>query len=135
MIEDRNNVFNFLLALMSRVVFILPFCFLFASCSNILTTVDKFECIDSKGTLDDYELKIHRSFFAKSNLMKIPSKVEVLDYQRTICKETQTTIYAGEDCRGNDDEKQSLIFNKTSGKLEIFVSPSIIRRATCSETI
>ena len=106
---------------------------LFTSCSNILTTVEKFECIDSKGTLDDYQLKIHRSFFAKSNLMKIPSKVEVLDNQRNICKENQTTIFAGDNCRGDDDEKQSLIFNKKSGKLEIFVSPSIIRRATCTE--
>jgi hypothetical protein len=127
-LQSATKIFNYLI----KVGFLSFFCLLLTACSDILTTVELFECKDSKGTLNDYKLKIHRSFFAKSNLMKIPSKVEALDIKRNICSENQSIIYAGEDCKGDKYQKQSLIYNKKNGKLEIYISPSIVRRATCT---
>ncbi len=103
-----------------------------SSCSNFLTTSENYICKDSKGTIDNFALTVQRSFFANSNLMKIPSKVVTLKSSRTICKESESNIIAGQDCRADDGKSQSLIFNKVSGKLEIYVTPTIVRRATCS---
>ena len=100
-------------------------------CGGFLMSSQEYLCKDSKGTLDDYELYIHRSYFEKSNLMKIPSKVEALGMERNICNENSETIWAGEDCRGEDGENQTLVFSKKSLKLEIRVSPTITRRANC----
>ena len=104
---------------------------LMSSCSDVLMNENTFLCNDSNNAISDYNLIIHRSFFEKSNLMKIPSRVEVLGKKRTICKEDNSTIWAGENCRGSGNEKQSLVFNKQSGKLDIIVSPSLTRRGLC----
>jgi len=103
-------------------------------CGGFLMSSQEYLCKDSKGTLDDYTLYIHRSYFEKSNLMKIPSKVETLGMERNICNEDSEMIWAGEDCRGEDGENQTLVFSKKSLKLEIRVSPSITRRANCDLT-
>ena len=108
---------------------------LLTSCSNFLTNSENFLCVDSKGTVDNFVLEIQRSFFANSNLMKIPSRVVTLGATRTICSEDDTTIFAGDDCRGSDLEKQSLIFSKNTGKLEIYVTPTIVRRSTCKSMV
>ena len=100
-------------------------------CSGFLMSSQEYLCEDTKGTLDDYKLYVHRSYFEKSNLMKIPSKVETLGIERNICNEDSETIWAGEDCRGEDGENQTLVFSKKSLKLEIRVSPTITRRANC----
>ena len=102
-----------------------------SSCSGFLMSSTEYVCEDSKGTLDDYKLYVHRSYFEKSNLMKIPSKVETLGTDRNICYEDSDTIWAGEDCRGEDGENQTLVFSKKNMKLEIRVSPTITRRANC----
>ena len=102
-----------------------------SGCGGFLMSSQGYLCQDTKGTLDDYKLFIHRSYFEKSNLMKIPSKVEVLGAERNICFEDSEAIWAGENCRGEDGENQTLVFSKKSLKLEIKVSPMIIRRATC----
>ena len=103
-------------------------------CGGFLMSSQEYLCKDSKGTLDNYKLYIHRSYFEKSNLMKIPSKVETLGMDRNICNEDSETIWAGEDCRGEDGENQTLIFSKKNLKLEIRVSPTITRRAKCDLT-
>jgi hypothetical protein len=74
---------------------------------------------------------VQRSFFASSNLMKIPSRIVALGATTTICSEDDKTIFSGNNCRGTDLEKKSLIFNKESGKLEIYVTPTIVRRSIC----
>ena len=106
-----------------------------SSCSEFLTISDEYSCEDSKGTVDDFVLDIQRSFFANSNLMKIPSKANALKVSRTICSENDEILVAGNDCRGDDNDKRSLIFNKETGQLEIYVSPTIIRRAICKPII
>ena len=103
-------------------------------CGGFLMSSQEYLCQDTKGTLDDYKLYVHRSYFEKSNLMKIPSKVETLGMERNICNEDSETIWAGEDCRGEDGENQTLVFSKKSLKVEIRVSPTITRRATCDLT-
>lgn len=100
-------------------------------CGGFLMSSQEYLCTDTKGTLDDYKLYVHRSYFEKSNLMRIPSKVETLGMERNICNEDSETIWAGEDCRGEDGENQTLVFSKKSLKLEIRVSPTITRRANC----
>ena len=88
---------------MLKVIFygiFLFFLFFTAGCGGVLSSSEKYLCKDSKGTLDDYSLVIQRSFFEKSNLMKIPSRVEVLGTDRNICSENAEMIWAGEDCRG-----------------------------------
>tara|TARA_Y100000589_G_C27107411_1_gene610726 strand:+ start:782 stop:1156 length:375 start_codon:yes stop_codon:yes gene_type:complete len=110
------------------ILFTFPF---FGGCGGFLMSSEEYLCQDSKGTLDDYKLYIHRSYFEKSNLMKIPSKVETLGAERNICYEDSETIWAGENCRGKDGENQTLVFAKNSLKIEIEVSPTIIRRANC----
>ena len=104
---------------------------LISSCSEFLTVSEEYYCEDSKGIVDNFVLDIQRSFFANSNLMKIPSKASALGVSRNICSENDDSIEAGSDCRGEENEKRSLTFNKSSGKLEIYVSPTIIRKATC----
>ena len=103
-------------------------------CGGFLMSSQEYLCKDTKGTLDDYKLYVHRSYFEKSNLMKIPSKVETLGMERNICNEDSETIWAGEDCRGEDGENQTLVFSKKSLKVEIRVSPTITRRANCDLT-
>ena len=103
-----------------------------AGCGGVLSSSEKYVCKDSKGTLDDYRLVIQRSFFEKSNLMKIPSRIEVLGIDRNICSENAEMIWAGEDCRGEKGENQSVIFSKRTLKLEINVTESIVRRASCT---
>ena len=110
---------------------ILGFFILLSGCGGFLTSSLEYICQDSKGTLDDYKLYIHRSYFEKSNLMKIPSKIETLGLSRNICYEDDETIWAGDNCRGEEGENQSLVLSKKSLKLEIQVSPTITRRATC----
>ena len=105
---------------------------LISSCSEFLTISEEYYCEDSKGVVDNFVLDIQRSFFANSNLMKIPSKASALNVSRNICSEDDEIIFAGSDCRGDEQEKRSLTFNKNSGKLEIYVSPTIIRKATCT---
>ncbi len=109
--------------------------FLLTSCTNFLTKSENFLCIDSKGTVNNYVLEVQRSFFANSALMKIPSRVLALGAKRTICSEDDETIFAADNCRGTDSERQRLIFGKKSGKLEIYVTPTIIRKASCSPII
>ena len=119
---------------MLKVIFygIFLFFLVFTSgCGGVLSSSEKYLCKDSKGTLDDYSLVIQRSFFEKSNLMKIPSRVEVLGTDRNICSENAEMIWAGEDCRGESGENQSLIFSKKALKVEINVTESIVRRASC----
>ena len=103
-------------------------------CGGFLMSSQEYLCKDTKGTLDDYKLYVHRSYFEKSNLMKIPSKVETLGMELNICNEDSETIWAGEDCRGEDGENQTVVFSKKSLKLEITVSPTITRRANCDLT-
>ena len=117
-----------------RVPLIFSIIFL-SSCSHFLTNSEKYLCVDSKGTVDNFVLEIQRSFFANSNLMKIPSRVLTLNASGTICSEDDATIFAGDDCRGSDLEKKSLIFGKNSGKLEIYVTPTIVRRSSCKSII
>ena len=120
---------------MLKVIFygIFLFFLVFTSgCGGVLSSSEKYICKDSKGTLDDYSLVIQRSFFEKSNLMKIPSRVEVLGTDRNICSENAEMIWAGEDCRGENGENQSLVFSKRTLKLEINVTESIVRRASCA---
>ena len=100
-------------------------------CGGVLSSSEKYLCKDSKGTLDDYSFVIQRSFFEKSNLMKIPSRVEVLGTDRNICSENSEMIWAGADCRGENGENQSVVFSKRTLKLEINVTESIVRRASC----
>ena len=129
MIMKYNNL-NLLFSLSKKFIIFLPL-MLLSSCSNFLTNSENFLCVDSKGTVDNFILEVQRSFFANSNLMKIPSRVVTLGATRTICSENETAIFAGDNCRGNDFEKQSLIFSKNNGKLEIYVTPTIVRRSTC----
>ena len=126
----KYNNFNLLFSLSKKFIIFLPL-MLLSSCSNFLTNSENFLCVDSKGTVDNSILEVQRSFFANSNLMKIPSRVVTLGATRTICSENETAIFAGDNCRGNDFEKQSLIFSKNNGKLEIYVTPTIVRRSTC----
>ena len=126
----KYNNFNLLFSLSKKFIIFLPL-MLLSSCSNFLTNSENFLCVDSKGTVDNFILEVQRSFFANSNLMKIPSRVVTLGATRTICSENETAIFAGDNCRGNDFEKQSLIFSKNNGKLEIYVTPTIVRRSTC----
>jgi hypothetical protein len=121
-------------SLMKKLCISLSF-LLLTSCSNFLTNSENYTCVDSKGTVADFILEVERSFFANSNLMKIPSRVVTLGASRTICSENDATIYAGENCRGTDLEKQSLIFSKKNGKLEIYVTPTIVRRSSCRPVI
>ena len=129
-LKQFTNFFSFLnrFFLVSSLVFV-------SSCTNFLTNSENYLCVDSKGTVDNFVLEIQRSFFANSNLMKIPSRVLTLGASRTICVEDDTTIFAGDNCRGTDLEKQSLIFGKNSGKLEIYVTPTIVRRSSCRPII
>ena len=129
MIMKYDNL-NLLFSLSKKFIIFLPL-MLLSSCSNFLTNSENFLCVDSKGTVDNFILEVQRSFFANSNLMKIPSRVVTLGATRTICSENETAIFAGDNCRGNDFEKQSLIFSKNNGKLEIYVTPTIVRRSTC----
>ena len=129
MVMKYNNL-NLLFSLSKKFIIFLPL-MLLSSCSNFLTNSENFLCVDSKGTVDNFILEVQRSFFANSNLMKIPSRVVTLGATRTICSENETAIFAGDNCRGNDFEKQSLIFSKNNGKLEIYVTPTIVRRSTC----
>ena len=126
----KYNNLNLLFSLSKKFIIFLPL-MLLSSCSNFLTNSENFLCVDSKGTVDNFILEVQRSFFANSNLMKIPSRVVTLGATRTICSENETAIFAGDNCRGNDFEKQSLIFSKNNGKLEIYVTPTIVRRSTC----
>ena len=103
-------------------------------CGGLLRSSQEDLCKDNKVKMEDYKFYIHRSYFEKSNLMKIPSKVETLGMERNICNEDSETIWAGEDCRGEDGENQTLVFSKKSLKLEIRVSPTITRRANCDLT-
>ena len=128
--HQTNSIF----LLFKKLSIYLPLVLL-TSCSNFLTNSENYLCIDSKGTVDDFVLEVQRSFFATSNLMKIPSRVVTLGATRTICSENDTAIFAGENCRGNDLEKQSLIFSKNNGKLEIYVTPTIVRRSTCKPIV
>ena len=128
--HQTNSIF----LLFKKLSIYLPLVLL-TSCSNFLTNSENYLCIDSKGTVDDFVLEVQRSFFANSNLMKIPSRVVTLGATRTICSENDTAIFAGENCRGNDLEKQSLIFSKNNGKLEIYVTPTIVRRSTCKPIV
>ena len=125
-----HNNSNRLFFLFKKFSIFLPL-ILVSSCSNFLTNSENYLCVDSKGTVDNFTLEVQRSFFANSNLMKIPSRVVTLGATRTICSENETAIFAGDNCRGNDLEKQSLIFSKNNGKLEIYVTPTIVRRSTC----
>lgn len=128
--HQTNSIF----LLFKKLSIYLPLVLL-TSCSNFLTNSENYLCIDSKGTVDDFVLEVQRSFFATSNLMKIPSRVVTLGATRTICSENDIAIFAGENCRGNDLEKQSLIFSKNNGKLEIYVTPTIVRRSTCKPIV
>ena len=130
----KYNNLNLLFSLSKKFIIFLPL-MLLSSCSNFLTNSENFLCVDSKGTVDNFILEVQRSFFANSNLMKIPSRVVTLGATRTICSENETAIFAGDNCRGNDFEKQSLIFSKNNGKLEIYVTPTIVRRSTCKPIV
>ena len=130
----NSHLTNSIFLLFKKLSIYLPLVLL-TSCSNFLTNSENYLCIDSKGTVDDFVLEVKRSFFANSNLMKIPSRVVTLGATRTICSENDTAIFAGENCRGNDLEKQSLIFSKNNGKLEIYVTPTIVRRSTCKPIV
>ena len=71
----------------------------------------EYLCEDTKGTLDDYKLYVHRSYFEKIKSNE-NSQQSGNTRERNICNEDSETIWAGEDCRGEDGKNQTLFFQK-----------------------
>ena len=78
---------------------------------GFLMSSQEYLCKDTKGTLDDYKLYVHRSYF-ENQIDENPSKVETLEWSEIFVMRILKRYGLVRDCRGEDGENQTLIFSK-----------------------